>query len=57
MCAPTVWRLRGPFPQIKAGTKKNSIGISLYPQDARDIEELIHIADMAMYREKQSRSR
>jgi diguanylate cyclase (GGDEF)-like protein/PAS domain S-box-containing protein len=34
-----------------------SIGISLYPQDARDIEELIHIADMAMYREKHSRSR
>lgn len=32
-----------------------SIGVSLYPQDARDIEELIHIADMAMYREKQSR--
>lgn len=34
-----------------------SIGISLYPQDARDIEELIHIADMAMYQEKQARPR
>ncbi len=31
-----------------------SIGLSLYPQDASDIDELIHIADMAMYREKKS---
>lgn len=31
-----------------------SIGISLYPQDSKDVEELIHIADMAMYKEKKS---
>lgn len=32
-----------------------SIGISLYPEDAQDLDRLIHIADMAMYREKNSR--
>lgn len=31
-----------------------SIGVSLFPVDAGDAEELIHIADMAMYRAKQS---
>ncbi|CAH0991308.1 hypothetical protein SIN8267_01411 [Sinobacterium norvegicum] len=31
-----------------------SIGVSIYPDDASDIESLMHIADMAMYQAKQS---
>lgn len=37
--------------QLRAGA---SIGISVYPQDGADAENLLHLADIAMFRAKQS---
>ncbi|MDT8398680.1 MAG: EAL domain-containing protein [Pseudomonadales bacterium] len=48
-----LWTLAEPFHLSgKVAYVSSSIGITLYPEDARDIESLLKNADQAMYRAK-----
>lgn len=43
------------YPCVSSSSKMGaSIGISLYPQDSRDIDQLFNLADAAMYKAKTS---
>lgn len=45
------YEVRGAAVSVSA-----SVGLGLFPTDARDVPSLVHSADMAMYRAKQSRT-
>jgi diguanylate cyclase (GGDEF)-like protein/PAS domain S-box-containing protein len=45
------FRLSGPSRDVSVGV---SIGIALYPEDARDADALVRVADAAMYSAKQA---
>lgn len=56
ICERILREARGPF-QISSGISLKitvSIGISIYPKDGREVEELVTSADNAMYRIKKS---
>jgi diguanylate cyclase (GGDEF)-like protein len=45
----------GESGEINAASVSASIGISMYPRDGTTAEELIKVADAAMYRAKQQK--